>query len=150
MKIGQRIAALREAKGWNQSELAKRAGVTASAINQIESGLTRRPSIETLFPIADALDVDARELAGLPPTADADLAKALSNLIREMPEDRVKDIARYAQYQASQVTRLLASDTFSRYMTLIDRLIDDRNASSTKEDDDGADSVQGVRSKGKP
>jgi transcriptional regulator with XRE-family HTH domain len=92
MKIGKRIAALREARGWTQTELAAKAGVTASAINQIESGLTKRPSIETLFPIADALNVDARELAGVDADAD-DIGQILAHLMRELPTDRQIEIA---------------------------------------------------------
>ena len=126
MKIGRRIAELREAKGWTQSELAAKAGVTPSAINQIESGLTKRPSIETLFPIADALNVDARELAGLDKATD-DLALVIAHVLRELPEERKTEIARYTQYQAGQVTRLLANESFAKYMNLLTKLIADRN-----------------------
>jgi transcriptional regulator with XRE-family HTH domain len=126
MKIGKRIAELREAKGWTQSELAAKARVTPSAINQIESGLTKRPSIETLFPIADALNVDARELAGIDRGTE-DLALVIAHLLREMPEERKTEIARYTQYQAGQVTKLLGNESFARYMKLLTKLIDDRN-----------------------
>lgn len=125
MRIGERIAALREARGWTQTELASRAGVTASAINQIESGLTKRPSIETLFPIADALNVDARELAGLDAEID-DLGQAIAHVLRELPAERQIEIAHYTQYQAGQVTKLLANDSFARYMNLLTKLIDDK------------------------
>ena len=131
MKIGKRIAELREAKGWTQSELAAKARVTPSAINQIESGLTKRPSIETLFPIADALNVDARELAGINRDAE-DLALVIAHLLREMPEERKTEIARYTQYQAGQVTKLLANESFARYMNLLTKLIDDRNGTPKK------------------
>lgn len=125
MRIGERIAALREARGWTQTELASRAGVTASAINQIESGLTKRPSIETLFPIADALNVNARELAGIDTDVD-DLGQVIAQVLRELPSDRQIEIASYTKYQAGQVTKLLASDSFTRYMDLLTKLIDDK------------------------
>ena len=131
MKIGKRIAELREAKGWTQSELAAKARVTPSAINQIESGLTKRPSIETLFPIADALNIDARELAGIDRGTE-DLALVIAHLLREMPEERKTEIARYTQYQAGQVTKLLANASFARYMNLLTKLIDDRNGTPKK------------------
>ena len=131
MKIGRRIAELRDAKGWTQSELAAKVGVTASAINQIESGLTKRPNIETLFRIADALNVDARELAGVDKSTD-DVAVIIAHLVRDMPADRRQEIARYTQYQAGQVTTLLANESFTRYMTLLTKLIDDRNGKPNK------------------
>ncbi len=125
MRIGERIALLREAKGWNQSELATRAGVTPSAINQIESGLTKRPSIETLFRIADALNTSARELAGFHGGVD-DLAEVTAHVLRELPDERKREIARYTEYQAGQVTKLFAKESFSKYMKLLTTLIDDK------------------------
>lgn len=43
-------------------QLAKRAGVSRSTICQIENGKTQNPAIDIAFKIADALDVDVREL----------------------------------------------------------------------------------------
>lgn len=55
--IGLRVRALREAHGWNQSDLARRAGVSHSYINRLESGRYRRPSQEQLGKIVAALGV---------------------------------------------------------------------------------------------
>jgi DNA-binding XRE family transcriptional regulator/quercetin dioxygenase-like cupin family protein len=71
--IGRRLAAYRAGRGLRVAELAREVGVTPSLISQIERGQSR-PSVSTLFAIAQALDVpvDAffREPAGaaeLPP-----------------------------------------------------------------------------------
>lgn len=40
--MGERVADAREANGWSQSELARRIGVKQQAIQQIESGETKR------------------------------------------------------------------------------------------------------------
>ena len=54
------ILALRLAKGWSQTELAKRAGLSRNAIALIETGAKRgrNPTISTLNAIFNALGVD--------------------------------------------------------------------------------------------
>lgn len=52
---------IRQDRGMSQIALADAAGVTQSAISQMESG-ANYPSIETLFAIADALEVDVNQL----------------------------------------------------------------------------------------
>lgn len=54
--IGRRLAAYRAERGLRVSDLARSVGVTASLISQIEQGRSR-PSVSTLFAIAEALGV---------------------------------------------------------------------------------------------
>jgi transcriptional regulator with XRE-family HTH domain len=54
--IGRRLAAHRTRLGLRVAELARRVGVTPSLISQIEHGQSR-PSVSTLFALAQALDV---------------------------------------------------------------------------------------------
>jgi transcriptional regulator with XRE-family HTH domain len=64
MNIGERIVSLREKKGWNQRELARRAGINASVMNRIETG--KRPLTDkevTIF--AELFDVTSDYLLGL-------------------------------------------------------------------------------------
>ncbi len=58
--LATRLKTVREAKGWSQSELARRAGVTAQSIQIIEAGKVRRPS--NIVQIAKALGIDPTEL----------------------------------------------------------------------------------------
>lgn len=83
--IGRRLAAHRARRGLRVAELARDVGVTPSLISQIERGQSR-PSVSTLFALAEALrvPVDAffresspsaapvRELTGSPPAPWAD------------------------------------------------------------------------------
>lgn len=55
--IGQRIRALRQAKGLTLDELARRTGFAKSYLSQIEN-LKREPPISTLTKIAFVLGVD--------------------------------------------------------------------------------------------
>jgi transcriptional regulator with XRE-family HTH domain len=54
--IGRRLAAYRAERGLRVAELAREVGVTPSLISQIERGQSR-PSVSTLFAIAQALAV---------------------------------------------------------------------------------------------
>jgi len=54
--IGRRLAVHRNRRGMRVAGLAREVGVTPSLISQIERGLSR-PSVSTLFAIAQALDV---------------------------------------------------------------------------------------------
>ena len=54
--IGRRLAAHRARRGLRVAELARQVGVTPSLISQIERGQSR-PSVSTLFALAQALDV---------------------------------------------------------------------------------------------
>jgi transcriptional regulator with XRE-family HTH domain len=56
-----RIRELRDERGWNQTALAYRAGMSVSQISLIESG-KRNPSAASLKNLADALEVDIAEL----------------------------------------------------------------------------------------
>lgn len=53
--IGERVRALRQERGLGVRELARRVGVTASMLSQIERGGVN-PSVGTLFRLAEALD----------------------------------------------------------------------------------------------
>jgi transcriptional regulator with XRE-family HTH domain len=56
------LTTLREAKGLNQVELAKRAGVTTAYLNQLEHGKRKNPSLDILKKLAKALGVPVTEL----------------------------------------------------------------------------------------
>lgn len=57
IELGASVRALRERHGWSQSELARRAGMTQSAVARFESGGTV-PTIPVLERLAHALDAD--------------------------------------------------------------------------------------------
>jgi len=54
--IGKRIIALREAKGWSQSDLARACNKDRQAIEVLENGKVNA-TIYTLYTIAQGLDV---------------------------------------------------------------------------------------------
>jgi putative transcriptional regulator len=58
--MSNKITELRQQKGWSQSELAKRLGVTRSHINKIEKGKTNA-SIALLERIAKEFGVSVKD-----------------------------------------------------------------------------------------
>lgn len=62
--IAEKIKALRQARGWTQSELARRMGVTRNGINSWEQGLSM-PSLSSLVELAKVFSVTTDYLLGL-------------------------------------------------------------------------------------
>lgn len=52
-----RVRELREKRGWSQSELARRSGVTQQTISRIEARQTAAVAFDVLERLGDALDV---------------------------------------------------------------------------------------------
>ena len=63
IELGIKIGALRKMRGMTQEQLADKAKMSRSHLSSIEAPNTVRPfSVEVLFNIADAFEVDAGEL----------------------------------------------------------------------------------------
>lgn len=56
-ELGRSIRQLRERRGWSQSELAREAGMTQSAVARFEAGGTI-PTLPVVERLAQALDAD--------------------------------------------------------------------------------------------
>jgi DNA-binding XRE family transcriptional regulator len=63
--LGTRICAARKRYGMSQTELARRIGITPSALYQIESGIVADPRVSRLKAIAEVLQITADSLLGL-------------------------------------------------------------------------------------
>lgn len=81
--LGMRIALLRAEKGWSQAELARRIGVSTSAVGMYEQG-RREPSLDLLVRLAQELGVTTDYLL-TGETLDADPSSAL-----ELPDITVR------------------------------------------------------------
>ena len=60
-KFGEFIATMRKERGWTQAELARKLNVTDKAVSRWERGLGF-PDINTIKPLADALEVSVLEI----------------------------------------------------------------------------------------
>ena len=62
--FGARLKQAREHLGWNQSELARRAGVPSAVLSRLESGARAGLTLEVARRLARALGVGIDSLAG--------------------------------------------------------------------------------------
>ncbi len=63
IQLGITIAALRKMRGMSQEELAEKAGMSRSHLSAIEAPNIVRPfSLEIFYNIADALDIEPKDL----------------------------------------------------------------------------------------
>ncbi|MGN0666547.1 MAG: helix-turn-helix domain-containing protein [Huintestinicola sp.] len=81
--IGNRIKAARKAKGLSQSELSELIDKSVGYMSYIETG-SKKPSLETLIQIANALDVTIDELlsdnlAAASPVSNTQMNQLLSD-----------------------------------------------------------------------
>lgn len=60
----KRLKQLRKKAGWSQQKLAEKAGLSYNVITKIEQGIAKRPSIQTMVKLADALGISLDELVG--------------------------------------------------------------------------------------
>lgn len=67
--VGDRLRALRAARGDTLAEVAAATGISVSTLSRLEAG-RRRPTLELLLPLAHRYRVPLDELVGAPPTGD--------------------------------------------------------------------------------
>jgi transcriptional regulator with XRE-family HTH domain len=95
--FGQRLARLRDAAGLSQSAMARRIGVSQSAISQIEAG-DRSPSYGMLVQLAEALGVSMPYLVGaeveeLSPAEQTHFAR-----FRALPASGKRELDAYVEF----------------------------------------------------
>jgi transcriptional regulator with XRE-family HTH domain len=64
VSMGERLKRLRELRGFSQSELARRAGVTHPVISDLERGVRQDMTVSTAKKLAAALGVSLEMLVG--------------------------------------------------------------------------------------
>lgn len=63
-KLRERLAELREERGWSQAELARLAGLSSTTVSRIESGDRVDTRWDTIMKLASALGVEPEDLTG--------------------------------------------------------------------------------------
>ncbi len=125
--FGARIRKLRLEHGWSQRELGRRVGLTNGAISLIESG-SRKPRMETVYALADALEVGPGELLGNPnPLAQAGLPDDIA--VVEWQVEAIRRIRDTALKQARRLKEELRRVKRSRIIADFEVLLLDAAAS---------------------
>src|SRR5437870_122431 len=63
--FGERVRAVRAAKGFSQAALARRVGISANAMNEIERGKAPNPRANVVRRLAEVLEISADYLLGV-------------------------------------------------------------------------------------
>jgi predicted transcriptional regulator len=91
-KLRANLQRLMSEKDVNAPEIARRSGLNRRMVYDILDGKSQSPKVETVFKIAEALDVQPGELMGIGQTVD--LHPALADLIRQYPQDEQELLAK--------------------------------------------------------
>lgn len=62
---GQRIMQLRKSKGWNQTELGRRIGISKQQVMRYETKGIRTMRVHRLYDLADALGCTVADILGI-------------------------------------------------------------------------------------
>lgn len=81
---GEKIAALRSAKGWSMAELARRSGIKPPSLWALEHQVTKKPKADTMMRVAAALGVPLREIMKPSKKGAADLAEDVKELFDQL------------------------------------------------------------------
>ena len=87
--LGDVIRAERMRRGWSQSELARRAGLTQGHIHQLETGKRANPRVEVLLRLTHAFEMSADDLLkGIdsPVAANSEPEDALDTMLADLAE----------------------------------------------------------------
>lgn len=103
INVGEKIRSERNKAGWTQTELARRADITPSALSQIESG-DRYPSTQVLTKLSSALSVSIDYLVGernkddLQAILQNEKIKLLFNGFRDLSADDKESILQQIEF----------------------------------------------------
>src|SRR2546422_45336 len=95
--FGERLARLREDAGLSQSALARRVGVSQSAISQMEAG-DRSPSYGMLLQLADALGVSVAYLVGADVEQLSPVEEKHFRRYRALPAEAQQELSAYVDF----------------------------------------------------
>jgi DNA-binding XRE family transcriptional regulator len=92
MDIPKRLKKLREARGWNVSELARASGLSQPYLRQIELGIKRNPSAAVLNQLAVALGVTVADIMGTSVAIPASSLEEAPDSLRELVRKQGKQL----------------------------------------------------------
>lgn len=104
--IGQSIRRIRKSLGITQEELALKIGISPSFLSHVERG-TKKASIETIYKVANALDVPIEKLFSdlyIPSSKNKNLSftKKIEMLVKDKDEEYKKILLKVARLLASK------------------------------------------------
>ena len=102
--FGERLGRLREDARLSQSALARRVGVSQSAVSQMESG-ERSPSYGMLVQVADALGVSLAYLVGAETEELSPAEEKHFRRYRALPTEAQAELSAYVDFLHTKYTK---------------------------------------------
>ncbi|UHA71957.1 helix-turn-helix domain-containing protein [Paenibacillus sp. 481] len=115
MSTGNRIAELREYKGWTQEELASMVGITRAALSHYEKN-RRKPDFETLTKLADLFGVSIDYLVGRTEKTDLTLDPSVRDFADEL---ELADEALLKKFRLTVDGRELTDEEARRFIAFV-------------------------------
>jgi transcriptional regulator with XRE-family HTH domain len=102
--FGERLTRLREDAGFSQSALARRVGVSQSAVSQMEAG-ERNPSYGMLIQLAEALGVSIAYLVGGSIEELSNGEEKHFRRYRALPAEAQRELDEYVDFLRTKYTK---------------------------------------------
>ncbi|MTT54194.1 helix-turn-helix domain-containing protein [Alcanivorax sp. VBW004] len=100
-QVGERINALRRARGLTQNELAEKVELDGRHISRLETG-KHYPSLDTLASMAAVLEVEIQEFFLFPTMeTESQMRDALIEIARQASEPELRGLLSFARSQAA-------------------------------------------------
>lgn len=98
LAVGQRIKYFRHMRSISQESLALRANINPAYFGQVERGL-KCPTIDTLYKIANALEVPLSELLRIDvfPNYAKDCNQKVNDLLSRVPDDKLDQVLKIVE-----------------------------------------------------
>ena len=126
----------RQLNGWDQAELASRAGIDTSVISNIET-MKRKPSYDTLEKVVRALEVTFSEFYSLP-----DLSAFGTEVFPENPSQTFHNVIRARQENHLTELPFMSDEDLTQLIRIVKLTLEDNpplqkksNIEETKESD---------------
>ncbi len=130
--LGERIKRCRQAAKLTQQELGDKAGTSAAAVAQWETGDTKAIKAEYIFKVARALGKSAEWLVtGEGPESPP----VLDEIVNALPDDDPQQVLDFIEFRFERAEGLVASEKIARYTAMIEdfkRDLDQRRKSAPK------------------
>ncbi|MNP14368.1 HTH-type transcriptional regulator ImmR [compost metagenome] len=115
MNHGNRIAELREAKGWTQDELSRSIGITRASLSHYEKN-RRKPDFEILTKLADIFGVSIDYLIGRTNHSDLVMDEGVREFVDqlELADDKILE-----RFNLTIDGRSLSEDEAKRFIAFV-------------------------------
>jgi transcriptional regulator with XRE-family HTH domain len=115
MNHENRIAELREARGWTQEELSRSIGITRASLSHFEKS-RRKPDFEILTKLADAFGVSIDYLIGRTSNSDLIMDEDVRTFVDEL---ELSDDKLLEKFNLTIDGRSLSEDEAKRFIAFI-------------------------------